>query len=124
VCSLPDYYVPEAAVKQGRLYLEGRNFRLAGWIAERHTKGTGFSRTGLFLCIKKPPDRRQAMEHLRYPNESTEYRAARNALLNDEIALRAQIESVAAKRRALRQAARFQKTMFSSGWARMQRQKR
>jgi len=40
------------------------------------------------------------MEHLRYPNESTEYRAARNALLNDEIALRAQIEAVAAKRRA------------------------
>jgi predicted dithiol-disulfide oxidoreductase (DUF899 family) len=41
------------------------------------------------------------MEHLRYPNENTEYRAARNALLNDEIALRAQIEAVAAKRRAL-----------------------
>jgi predicted dithiol-disulfide oxidoreductase (DUF899 family) len=41
------------------------------------------------------------MEHLRYPNESTEYRAARNALLNEEIALRAQIETVAAKRRAL-----------------------
>jgi predicted dithiol-disulfide oxidoreductase (DUF899 family) len=41
------------------------------------------------------------MEHLRYPNESPEYRAARNALLDDEIALRAQIESVAAKRRAL-----------------------
>src|SRR2546428_7569030 len=41
------------------------------------------------------------MEHLRYPNESAEYRAARNALLNDEIALRAQIEAVAAKRRAL-----------------------
>jgi predicted dithiol-disulfide oxidoreductase (DUF899 family) len=56
---------------------------------------------GLFLSIKKPPDRRQAMEHLRYPNESAEYRAARNALLNDEIALRAQIETVAAKRRAL-----------------------
>jgi predicted dithiol-disulfide oxidoreductase (DUF899 family) len=41
------------------------------------------------------------MEHLRYPNESDEYRAARNALLDDEIALRAQIEAVAAKRRAL-----------------------
>jgi hypothetical protein len=81
--------------------LEGRNFRLAGWIAEQHTKGTGLYRTGLFLSIKKPPDRRQVMEHLRYPNESTEYRTARNALLNDEIALRAQIETVAAKRRAL-----------------------
>jgi predicted dithiol-disulfide oxidoreductase (DUF899 family) len=41
------------------------------------------------------------MEHLRYPNESSEYRAARNALLDEEIALRAQIEAVAAKRRAL-----------------------
>src|SRR5438132_4939128 len=41
------------------------------------------------------------MQHLRYPNESNEYRAARSALLDDEIALRAQIEAVAAKRRAL-----------------------
>lgn len=41
------------------------------------------------------------MEHLSYPNESAEYRAARNALLDEEIALRAQIEAVAAKRRAL-----------------------
>ena len=41
------------------------------------------------------------MEHLHYPNESAEYRAARNALLDDAITLRAQIEAVAAKRRAL-----------------------
>ena len=41
------------------------------------------------------------MEHLHYPNESAQYRAARNALLDDEITLRAQIEAVAAKRRAL-----------------------
>src|SRR6202046_5400570 len=41
------------------------------------------------------------MEHLHYPNESAEYRAARNALLDEEIALRAQIEAVAARRRAL-----------------------
>ena len=41
------------------------------------------------------------MEHLNYSNESAEYRAARNALLDEEIALRAQIEAVAAKRRAL-----------------------
>jgi hypothetical protein len=41
------------------------------------------------------------MEHLRFPNESAEYRAARNALLEEEMALRAQIEAVAAKRRAL-----------------------
>jgi predicted dithiol-disulfide oxidoreductase (DUF899 family) len=42
------------------------------------------------------------VEYLRYPNESAEYRAARNALLDEEIALRAQIEAVAAAtRRAL-----------------------
>jgi predicted dithiol-disulfide oxidoreductase (DUF899 family) len=41
------------------------------------------------------------MDHLRYPNESAAYRAARNALLDAEIALRAQIEAVAARRRAL-----------------------
>ena len=41
------------------------------------------------------------MEHLTFPNESAEYRAARNALLEAEITLRAQIEAVAAKRRAL-----------------------
>ncbi|MEP7057283.1 MAG: DUF899 family protein [Caldimonas sp.] len=36
-----------------------------------------------------------------YPNDSAEYRAARTALLADEIELRRQIERVAAKRRAL-----------------------
>jgi predicted dithiol-disulfide oxidoreductase (DUF899 family) len=41
------------------------------------------------------------LDHLHFPNESAEYRAARNALLHEEIALRAQIEAVAAKRRAL-----------------------
>lgn len=41
------------------------------------------------------------MEHLAYPNESAEYRTARNALLDAEIALRRQIEAVAAQRRAL-----------------------
>ena len=41
------------------------------------------------------------MHHISYPNESAAYRAARNALLDDEIALRRQIEAVAAKRRAL-----------------------
>jgi Bacterial protein of unknown function (DUF899) len=55
-----------------------------------------------FILGQIPPRLRgRAMEHLRYPHESAEYRAARNALLNDEIALRAQIEAVAAKRRAL-----------------------
>jgi predicted dithiol-disulfide oxidoreductase (DUF899 family) len=41
------------------------------------------------------------MEHLSFPNENAEYREARNALLDAEIALRAQIEAVAAQRRAL-----------------------
>lgn len=41
------------------------------------------------------------MPHVSYPNESADYRAARNALLNAEIALRRQVETVAALRRAL-----------------------
>ena len=36
-----------------------------------------------------------------FPNESTEYRAARNALLVEEIELRRHIERVASQRRAL-----------------------
>jgi predicted dithiol-disulfide oxidoreductase (DUF899 family) len=36
-----------------------------------------------------------------FPNESDEYRSARNALLDQEIALRRQMEAVAAQRRAL-----------------------
>jgi len=38
---------------------------------------------------------------LHFPNESVEYRAARNRLLKVEIALRRQTEAVAAQRRAL-----------------------
>ena len=41
------------------------------------------------------------MSHLTYPNESAEYRRARNTLLAEEIALRRHIEAVAAQRRAL-----------------------
>ena len=41
------------------------------------------------------------MEHLAYPNESVAYRTARNALLDAEMALRRQVEEVAALRRAL-----------------------
>lgn len=41
------------------------------------------------------------MAHLTFPNETTEYRKARNALLTEEIALRRHIEAVAEKRRAL-----------------------
>lgn len=41
------------------------------------------------------------MPHLSYPNESADYRRARNELLDEEKALRRQIEAVAARRRAL-----------------------
>jgi predicted dithiol-disulfide oxidoreductase (DUF899 family) len=41
------------------------------------------------------------MSHLKFPNESAEYRAARNKLLAEEIALRRQIEAIAERRRAL-----------------------
>lgn len=42
-----------------------------------------------------------ALEHLHFPSESAAYRAARNKLLGEEIALRRQIERVAAQRRTL-----------------------
>ena len=41
------------------------------------------------------------LHHLTIPGESDEYRTARNLLLDEEIALRRQIERVAAQRRAL-----------------------
>ena len=41
------------------------------------------------------------MTPLHYPNESVDYRAARNRLLREELALREQIERVARQRRAL-----------------------
>jgi predicted dithiol-disulfide oxidoreductase (DUF899 family) len=43
----------------------------------------------------------QILHHLTMPGESAEYRTARNKLLTEEMALRRQIESVAALRRAL-----------------------
>jgi predicted dithiol-disulfide oxidoreductase (DUF899 family) len=41
------------------------------------------------------------LQHLHFPNESAEYRRARNDLLQEEIELRRHIERVAAQRRAL-----------------------
>jgi predicted dithiol-disulfide oxidoreductase (DUF899 family) len=41
------------------------------------------------------------LHSVRFPGESDEYRRARDGLLRDEIALRQQIEAVAARRRAL-----------------------
>ena len=58
------------------------------------------------------------MEHLQFPNESADYRAARNALLDAEIALRARIEAVATQRRALPPGGKVPRTMSSSGSAR------
>ena len=42
-----------------------------------------------------------SLQHLRFPGESAAYRDARNALLDEEMALRRQVEHVAAQRRAL-----------------------
>jgi predicted dithiol-disulfide oxidoreductase (DUF899 family) len=46
-------------------------------------------------------DSSPVLHHLHFPGESAEYRAARNALLAEEIELRRQTERVAAQRRAL-----------------------
>jgi predicted dithiol-disulfide oxidoreductase (DUF899 family) len=43
----------------------------------------------------------QALQHIHFPNEGAEYRQARNALLEQEMELRRQVERVAAQRRAL-----------------------
>jgi len=48
-----------------------------------------------------PAEELVARNQSHFPNESREYRAARNALLIEEINLRRQIEQVAAQRRAL-----------------------
>jgi predicted dithiol-disulfide oxidoreductase (DUF899 family) len=48
-----------------------------------------------------PAQQLVATNRAHYPNESGEYRAARNALLAEEIELRRHIERVAAQRRAL-----------------------
>jgi predicted dithiol-disulfide oxidoreductase (DUF899 family) len=43
----------------------------------------------------------QTLHHIHFPNESPAYRQARNALLDEEMELRRQVERVAAQRRAL-----------------------
>lgn len=48
-----------------------------------------------------PAQQLAATNQAHYPNESAEYRAARNALLSEEIELRRHIERVADQRRAL-----------------------
>jgi predicted dithiol-disulfide oxidoreductase (DUF899 family) len=51
--------------------------------------------------ILKPATELAAKNKTRFPNESAEYRRARNALLAEEIELRRHIERVAAQRRSL-----------------------
>ena len=43
----------------------------------------------------------QSLQHIHFPNESPQYRRARNVLLEQEMELRRQLERVAAQRRAL-----------------------
>ena len=63
--------------------------------------------------ILTPAAELAAMNKAHFPNESPEYRQARNALLAEEIELRRHIERVAALRRVLPPAAVSQKTIPS-----------
>jgi len=46
-------------------------------------------------------DRSETLHAARFPNETPEYRDARDALLREEVELRRKLEAVAARRRAL-----------------------
>jgi len=48
-----------------------------------------------------PSGAASSLHHIHFPNESADYRGARNALLAEEMELRRQVERVAAHRRAL-----------------------
>jgi predicted dithiol-disulfide oxidoreductase (DUF899 family) len=50
---------------------------------------------------RRGPAANKPVHQVRFPGETSKYRSARNSLLKDEMALRAQIEAVAAKRRKL-----------------------
>ena len=50
---------------------------------------------------RQSPAAAKPIHEIRFPGESAKYRSARNSLLKDEMALRAQIEAVSAKRREL-----------------------
>src|SRR3546814_8483974 len=72
--------------------------------SRRQAPQSHYGRSHVFAAIGisyRDGPRRVTMLHLSFPNESTEYRTARNALLDAEIALRRQLEAVAAPRRAL-----------------------
>jgi hypothetical protein len=92
--------MPEAAVKRGWPTSKVAIFASLDGL-QSDTPREPLLSDGFILEYQKATRPEASHEHLRYPNESTEYRAARNALLNEEIALRAHIETVAAKRRLL-----------------------
>jgi predicted dithiol-disulfide oxidoreductase (DUF899 family) len=50
---------------------------------------------------RRSPAANKPVHQVRFPGESARYRSARNSLLKDEMALRAQLEALAAKRRKL-----------------------
>ena len=59
-----------------------------------------------------------------FPNETLNYRSARTALLEREVALRREMEAVAAELRACRRAAKCRKTIHSTASARTARLRR
>ncbi len=59
------------------------------------------------------PKPNRPLERLQFPGEDSVYRSARNALLDEEMALRRQIERVSAQRRALRPAGLCARTTSS-----------
>ena len=59
-----------------------------------------------------------AVQHIHFPNESPQYRRARNALLEQEMDLRRQVERVAPSVEHCRPEAKSRRTMFSRRHAR------
>jgi predicted dithiol-disulfide oxidoreductase (DUF899 family) len=55
----------------------------------------------------------QSVHHVHFPNESAEYRKERNALLEEEMKLRRQVEQVAARAERFLREEQSRKTMRS-----------
>lgn len=69
----------------------------------------------------KPAKALAAANGIRFPNESDEYRRARDALLAEEIELRRHIEQVAEQRRSLPANGPMSSSAFHSWWWRVRR---
>ena len=82
-------------------------------MSELNTSGTSAGGTG--AAGLKPAAELAILNHYRQPNESAAYRAARNALLAEEIELRRHIERVAAQRRQLPPGGEVTKTYSFEG---------